>query len=128
MVCVLRVTLGSAQISMRVRSGPMPASDSATATFTLAGKPRMALARVAFEDPQRLFQRLQRDALAAEIGRALKAFRRLARANADALDLAFGNGADGVEPRQGTGRHDDAGAGDPGAFHQVHVVEKLADG
>ena len=37
--CVLRVTVGSAQISIIVRSGPMPASDKATATFRLAGNP-----------------------------------------------------------------------------------------
>src|SRR5882724_4837833 len=36
---VLRVTVGSAQISTRVRSGPMPASDSATPTLRLAGNP-----------------------------------------------------------------------------------------
>src|SRR5882757_1943538 len=40
--CVLRVTLGSAQISSVVRSGPIPASDSATATFRLAGNPLAA--------------------------------------------------------------------------------------
>ena len=39
MVWQLRSTVGSAQISMVVRSGPMPASDSAAATFTLAGNP-----------------------------------------------------------------------------------------
>src|SRR6185369_8145287 len=39
---VLRVTVGSAQISTLVRSGPIPASDSATATFTFAGKPLAA--------------------------------------------------------------------------------------
>ena len=39
MVWVLRVTAGSAQISTMVRSGPMPASARAAATFTLAGKP-----------------------------------------------------------------------------------------
>ena len=37
--CVLRVTIGSAQISTIVRSGPMPASESATATLRLAGNP-----------------------------------------------------------------------------------------
>jgi len=36
---VLRVTVGSAQISSIVRSGPIPASDNATATFRLAGNP-----------------------------------------------------------------------------------------
>src|SRR3712207_7801568 len=40
MVWVLRETPGSAQISTRVRSGPTPASASAAATFTFAGKPR----------------------------------------------------------------------------------------
>ena len=39
-VWVLRVTVGSAQISSIVRSGPMPARLSAAATLTLAGKPR----------------------------------------------------------------------------------------
>ena len=39
MVCWLRVWAGSAQISTMVRSGPMPASASAAATFTFAGKP-----------------------------------------------------------------------------------------
>ena len=39
MVWVLRVTVGSAQICNRVRSGPMPARLSAAATLTLAGKP-----------------------------------------------------------------------------------------
>jgi DNA-binding transcriptional LysR family regulator len=42
MVCVLRLTPGSAQISARVASGPMPASDRATATLTLAGNPAIA--------------------------------------------------------------------------------------
>src|SRR5262249_34609019 len=42
MVWQLRVTPGSAQISMMVRSGPMPASDSAATTLTLAGKPAAA--------------------------------------------------------------------------------------
>src|SRR5579864_8408837 len=37
---VLRVIVGSAQISSRVLSGPMPARLSAAATLTLAGKPR----------------------------------------------------------------------------------------
>ena len=40
--CMLRVTVGSAQISSLVRSGPIPASDSATATFRLAGNPLAA--------------------------------------------------------------------------------------
>ena len=42
MVWVLRETDGSAQISTRVLSGPMPARESATATLTLAGNPRIA--------------------------------------------------------------------------------------
>src|ERR1700686_2530798 len=37
---MLRVTPGSAQISIVVLSGPMPASASAAATLTFAGKPR----------------------------------------------------------------------------------------
>src|SRR5262249_29062180 len=39
---ILRVTVGSAQISSVVLSGPIPASDNATATFKLAGKPLAA--------------------------------------------------------------------------------------
>src|SRR5476649_2013711 len=39
---MLRVSVGSAQMSMVVRSGPMPASASAAATLTLAGKPLAA--------------------------------------------------------------------------------------
>src|SRR5262249_22931917 len=38
----LRVTPGSAQISITVRSGPMPASASAATTLTLAGNPAAA--------------------------------------------------------------------------------------
>ena len=38
----LRVTVGSAQISIVVRSGPIPASAYAAATLTLAGNPRAA--------------------------------------------------------------------------------------
>ncbi|MNR13875.1 hypothetical protein D3C85_1303080 [compost metagenome] len=38
----LRSSEGSAQISSVVRSGPMPASDTLTATFRLAGKPTAA--------------------------------------------------------------------------------------
>src|SRR5690606_14697188 len=38
-VCVLCVTVGSAQTSTSVRSGPMPARDSATDTLRFAGKP-----------------------------------------------------------------------------------------
>src|SRR6266436_72254 len=37
-----RVTAGSAHISIVVRSGPMPASDSAAATLTFSGKPAAA--------------------------------------------------------------------------------------
>src|SRR6185312_4504370 len=40
MRCVLRVSAGSAQISSRVFSGPIPARLNAAATLTLAGKPR----------------------------------------------------------------------------------------
>ena len=50
--CTLRVNAGSAQISSRVRSGPMPASDSATATFRLAGKP-LAASRA---EPSKIFK------------------------------------------------------------------------
>src|SRR6267142_1112646 len=39
MQCVLRVNEGYAQISILVRSGPIPASDNAMATFTFAGNP-----------------------------------------------------------------------------------------
>src|SRR5436190_22969255 len=39
MVWQLRSMVGSAQISIMVRSGPMPAIDSAAATLTLAGNP-----------------------------------------------------------------------------------------
>ena len=39
---MLRSSAGSAQISSVVRSGPMPASDTLTATFRLAGKPTAA--------------------------------------------------------------------------------------
>ena len=42
MMWQLRVTAGSAQMSIVVRSGPMPASDSAAATLTFAGKPAAA--------------------------------------------------------------------------------------
>ena len=41
-VWMLRLMVGSAQISTRVRTGPMPASASAAATLTLAGKPAAA--------------------------------------------------------------------------------------
>ena len=37
-----RVTAGSAQISIVVRSGPMPASESAAATLTFSGNPAAA--------------------------------------------------------------------------------------
>jgi len=37
-VCMFRLTEGSAHTSTVVRSGPIPASASAAATFTLAGK------------------------------------------------------------------------------------------
>ncbi len=39
---MFRVSPGTAKIRVRVRSGPMPASDSAASTFTLAGKARHA--------------------------------------------------------------------------------------
>ena len=41
-VCVLRTTPGSAQISSKVFSGPTPANASATTTFRFAGKPLAA--------------------------------------------------------------------------------------
>ncbi|GAB5377461.1 MAG: hypothetical protein AcusKO_39230 [Acuticoccus sp.] len=50
-VWVLRVSVGSAQISSCVASGPMPASDTATATLRLAGKPAAA----SRADPEKIF-------------------------------------------------------------------------
>ena len=66
---VLRVTCGSAQISSRVRSGPMPARLSAAATLTLAGKPR-APSQALPSIPWAAADPLEVDAVPLQVGRA----------------------------------------------------------
>ena len=67
------VTVGSAQISIVVRSGPIPARASAAATLTFAGKPRAASRAVPRKDAFGLGQSGNADAVLFEIGRARKA-------------------------------------------------------
>ncbi len=126
MVCVLRVTAGSAQISARVRSGPMPASDRATATFTLAGKPAMASRAVPSNTRKRLLETLDRDAAFHEQRRAGEPGRGLAGDDLHRGDPAFGRRPHGIETKQGAGRNHDAGARGTGAVDQLHVIDQLA--
>ena len=126
-VWVLRSIVGSAQISSRVRSGPIPASASAAATLTLAGKPRAPSRAVPSKTLVGPLSRVERDAALDEIGRALEARRRLARDHAHALDLALGRGAHGVEPQQRARRHDDARARRLRALDEIEIVEQRAD-
>ena len=123
MVWVLRVTPGSAQISTRVRSGPMPASDSATATLTLAGKPAMASRALPANTRSGSFSPSTDMPRSHQQRRAGEARRRLARDDRDRGDLAFGGRAHGIETEQRAGRHDDACARLARAIHQVHVID-----
>ena len=127
MVCVLRVTPGSAQISARVASGPMPASDSATATLTLAGKPAIASRALPSKTRSGSFSPSTDDAALRPAAAPGKARGRLARDDLDRGDLAFGRGPHRIEPEQRAGRHDDAGAGLAGALDERHVVDQRAD-
>jgi len=93
----LRVTAGSAQISMVVRSGPMPASDSAATTLTLAGKPAAASRAVPEKHQLRGVEAGDRDAVRDEIGRAFEAAGRLAGDHAHRMDAALRRGGNRVE-------------------------------
>ena len=97
-------------MSIMVRSGPMPASDSAATTLTLAGNPAAASRAVPREHALGLVQALDRDAVLDEIGRAREAVRRLARRHPHRMDRALGGGRDRVETEQPAGRHHDAAA------------------
>ena len=124
---VLRSIVGSAQISSRVLSGPMPARLSAAATLTLAGKPRApsrALPSKIFFGALRSFER---NAALDQIGRAFEPVRRLARDHRDRTDGAFGGGAHRIEAEERAGRHQDARAGRLRPLHQIPIFQKLAD-
>ena len=107
MVWQLRSTVGSAQISINVRSGPMPASESAAATLTLAGKPAAASRAVPQKTRFGLVEALDRDAVRLEIGRAGEAARGLAGDHPHGMNRAFGGCGDRIEPKKCAGRHDD---------------------
>ncbi len=103
----LRSMVGSAQISIIVRSGPMPASERAAATLTLAGKPGRPFPRTAGKHTPGLVDPLDRNAVGLEIGRTGQAARRLASDHAHRIDPPFGSRSHGIEPKEGAGRHDD---------------------
>ena len=124
---VLRSSAGSAQISSRVWSGPMPARLSAAATLTLAGKPRAPSRAVPSNTLLRALEVFERDAALDEIGRAVEPVRRLARDHGDRTDGAFGGGAHRIETDQCAGRHQNARAGLFGPLDQIPVFQKLAD-
>ena len=106
----------------------MPASESATATLTLAGKPAIASRALPSNTRSGWLQSFHRDAALDQQRRAGEAAGRLARDDRHGRDAALGGGAHRIEAEQRAGRHDDAGAGLPRAVDQVHVVDELADG
>ena len=126
MVWQFRSTDGSAQISIVVRSGPIPASDRAAATLTLAGKPGRRLARSAAEHPLGRVEALDRNAVRHQIGRAGQPARRLAGGHAHRRDLALGGGRDRIEPEQRAGRHDDLAAVLPCEIDQMRAAPASA--
>ena len=126
MRCVLRSSVGSAQMASRVRSGPMPASASAAATLTLSGKPRAPSRALPSKTLSGRREALERDAACHQIGRAGEPARRLARRHGDAVDLAFRRGAARVEPEQRASRDDDAGAAGARPLDQVDMLEQRA--
>ena len=97
MVWPLRVTTGSAQMSIVVRSGPMPASDSAAATLTFAGKPAAASRAVPLNTRFAAFSPRPRCHWPRD-GRADEPLRRLPRRHAHRVDRALGRGRHRVEP------------------------------
>ena len=106
----------------------MPASDRATATLTLAGKPAMASRALPSNTRSGSFEPVHRDAALDQQRRAGQTGRRLARDDLDRGDRALGGGAHGIEAEQRAGGHDDARAGLPRAIDEVHVVDEHADG
>ena len=124
--CTLRVSAGSAQISSRVRSGPMPASDSATATFRLAGKPLAASRAV----PSKIFSGsliwFDVDVVLDQKRRAGETLNRLARHHPDRMDFADGGRRHRIEADQRAGRHHDLPAVLPRQIDQVFVLEQRA--
>ena len=126
MVWQLRVTAGSAQISIMVRSGPMPASESAATTLTLAGKPAAASRAVPANTRLAVVQPFDRDVVPHQIGRAGEPVRRLARDHAHRMDGSFGRRRDGVEPEQRAGRHDDLPAMLLGELDQIRPRQQRA--
>ena len=106
---MLRSSAGSAQISSVVRSGPMPASDTLTATFRLAGKPTAASRGEPRNTRRGSVMPSQVDVVVRQIG-AGQAAHGLASDHRDRMDLALGGGGDRVQSQDGAGRHDDLGA------------------
>src|ERR1700674_317573 len=103
---MLRVTVGSAQISSLVRSGPIPASDSAAATFRFAGNPFAASRAV----PSNILSGsviLDVDVVFDDIGSASESQDRLSRHHPDRMDLPDRCRGHGVEADQRAGRHHD---------------------
>ena len=98
----LRSTPGSAQISIVVRSGPMPASASAR---TIRARRRSRR-----EDALGLCQVLDRDVVVHEMRCAGEPARRLAGRHAHRMNGALRRRRDGVEADQRAGRHDDLAA------------------
>ena len=121
---MLRVKAGSAQISIFVRSGPIPASDNAAATFTFAGNPLAASRADAVEYFERFGNSFDVDVVCDDIGSAGEPPDRLPGHHPDRMDGPDRGGGYGVEADQRAGGHDNLTAILPGKFDEVLVVEQ----
>ena len=122
----LRSSEGSAQISRVVRSGPMPASETLTATFRLAGNPTVASRGEPRNTRRGSGDAGEVDVVFGEIGRAQQAAHRLARDHRDGVDDAFRRGGDGVQAEDGAGRHHDLALVGARELDQVVVAQQRA--
>ena len=95
---------------MVVRSGPMPASDNAATTLTLAGNAAAASRADPLNTHSADFNPSSEIPLLDQVGRAGETRRRLAGDHLHRVDGAFGGGRNRVEADQGAGRHDDLAA------------------
>ena len=105
----------------------MPASDSATATLTLAGKP-FAASRALPSNSLSGSRRLSMSMLFSnDERRALQPVDRLARDHLHRMNGADRGGVDRIEPDQRAGRDEDATAIGAGEIDEIKIVEQSAD-
>ena len=125
---MLRLSPGSAQISSRVSSGPMPARLKRRGHVDVRREAARSFARTPVEDLERAVEPVERDAALDEVGCPLEAAWRLARHHAGRADHAFGRSAHGIEADERTRRHEDARAVLPRELDELGMREEHSHG